>query len=37
MIIESKKFRNKKTGEIRTQIPIMEIRDWEEVEDADQA
>ena len=30
-IIESKKFRHKKTGEILTQIPLMEIGDFEEV------
>lgn len=32
-MIESKKFKNKKTGEIATQIPLMEIGDWEEYED----
>ena len=31
--IEQKKFRNKKTGEIKTQINIMEIGDYEEVKD----
>jgi hypothetical protein len=29
--IKPKKFRNKKTGEIKTQIPILEIGDYEEV------
>jgi len=30
-MIKSKKFRNKKTGEIKTQILITEIKDYEEV------
>lgn len=30
-MIESTKFRNKITGEIATQIPIMEMNDWEKV------
>ena len=31
-MIESQKFRNKKTGEIKTVIPILEINDWEKVD-----
>ncbi len=31
-MITSKKFRNKKTGEIVTQFDILEIADFEEVE-----
>lgn len=31
--IKSRKFRNKLTGEIVTQIPMLEIRDYEEIED----
>lgn len=34
-MIESKKFRNKITGEIKTQIPIMEINDYEPLEEDD--
>jgi hypothetical protein len=30
-MIKSKKFRNKKTGEIVTQIPILEMNDYEPV------
>ena len=30
--MKSKRFRNKKTGEIKIQIPIMEIRDYEEID-----
>ena len=33
MPMQSQKFKNKITGEIATQIPIMEIGDWEEVRD----
>ena len=29
--IKTKKFRNKKTGEIKTQISILELKDYEEV------
>jgi len=29
--IRSKQFRNRKTGEIVTQIPILQINDYEEV------
>ena len=32
-MIESKKFKNKYTGEIATQIPMMSMNDWEEVRD----
>jgi hypothetical protein len=32
-MIESKKFRHKVTGEIVTQIPILEIGNYEEVEE----
>ena len=28
---QKQKFRNKKTGEIKTQISILEIKDYEEV------
>jgi hypothetical protein len=31
-VIESKKFRNKKTGEIVTQVPLLDIGDYDEVE-----
>jgi hypothetical protein len=31
IVIQSQKFRNKKTGEIATQIPLLEICDWEKV------
>jgi hypothetical protein len=30
-MIESTKFRNKITGEVRTQIPLFEMNEWEEV------
>lgn len=32
-MIESTKFRNKKTGEIATQIPLFEMNDWEELKE----
>lgn len=31
--IKSKEFRNKRTGEIKTQIPILEMGEYEEMED----
>ena len=31
--MESQKFINKKTGEIKTQIPISEINDYEPLEE----
>ena len=31
--IASKRFRDKRTGEIVTQVPILEMRYFEEVED----
>jgi hypothetical protein len=30
-IVRSKRFRNRKTGEVRTQISILELDDYEEV------
>ena len=30
--IKTKRFRNKETGEIVTQIPILEISNYEEIE-----
>lgn len=32
-IIKSKKFRNKKTGEIKTVVDILELNDYEEVKE----
>lgn len=32
-IIGSKKFRNKKTGEIVTQVPLLDINDYEEIKE----
>jgi len=32
-MMQSKKFRHKVTGEIATQIPLMEMNEWEEVRD----
>jgi len=32
-MIKSKEFRHKITGKIETQIPILEINDYEEVEE----
>tara|TARA_R100000458_G_scaffold11194_1_gene8928 strand:+ start:9530 stop:9643 length:114 start_codon:yes stop_codon:yes gene_type:complete len=32
-VIKSKKFRHKVTGEIVTQIPLMEISQYEEIDD----
>ena len=31
-MIESKKFRHKKTGEVVTQVNILELNDYEELE-----
>ena len=31
--MQSKKFRNKTTGEIVTQVPLMDIANYEEVEE----
>jgi len=31
MVVKLKKFRHKKTGEIRTQIPVIGITQWEEI------
>ena len=31
--ITTKKFRNKKTGEIKTQLNIFELKDYEEVKE----
>ena len=33
VIIKQKRFRHKKTGEIVTQIPILEFSDYEEVKE----
>ena len=33
LLITPQKFRNKKTGEIATQINLLEINDWEKVEE----
>ena len=35
-MIKTKKFKNKKTGEIKTQINIFELGDYEEVKDQPQ-
>ena len=35
--IETKKFRNKKTGEIKTQLNIFELKDYEEVKEPSEA
>ena len=35
MVITSKQFRHIKTGKIATQIPLMEINEWEEVRSKD--
>ena len=32
-MIKNKKFRDKRTGEIVTQVPILEINNYEEVEE----
>lgn len=32
MVIKSQRFRHKTTGEVVTQIPILEINDYEEVD-----
>lgn len=32
-MVTSQKFKHKVTGEIRTQIPLMQINEWEKVED----
>jgi hypothetical protein len=34
-MITSKKFRHKVTGEITTMIPLLEIRNYEEVNESD--
>ena len=31
--VKSKRFRNRKTGEIKTQIPLLDICDYDEVDD----
>jgi hypothetical protein len=31
LVIKTKKFRNKKTGEIKTQLNIFELKDYEEL------
>jgi hypothetical protein len=30
-MIQSRKFRHKKTGEIATQIPILDMKNWEPI------
>lgn len=32
-VTKTKKFRNKKTGEIKTQLNIFELKDYEEVKE----
>ena len=34
-VVKSKKFRNKKTGEIVTQVPLLDINDYDEVKEHD--